>query len=142
MLTGDNNADDVLVVTGVKHVERILFIVVIGFFGSEFILSSFCCCLDNDGDKLRFAIVDERSNNLFVGIIDVGDDDCKWWWSSNEGILDIDDGSIDEWLPSRDDAAAAARKNGWDSAAAAAIAACCIASCPWLGSTRNWLKMK
>lgn len=135
LLTGDNN-DEVFVVTGVKQVERILFIVVTGFFMNEFVLSSLVCLDKNDGDRLRFVIVDddddvERSNNLFVG------DDCKWWWSSNEGIRTGNDCSIDEWLTSRDDAAAAAKKNGWDKAAAAAIAACCIASCPWLGSTKN-----
>ncbi len=134
LLTGDNN-DEVFVVTGVKHVDRILFIVVTGFFIGELVLSSFCGRDKNDGEKLRLDIVDERSNNLFVG----DDDDCKWWWwwwSSKLGIRGVDDWSIDEWLTSRDWAAAAARKNGWDRAAAAAIAACCIASCPWLGSTK------
>ncbi len=130
LLIGDNN-DEVLVVTGVKHVDRILFIVVTGFLINEIILSSFDCLDKNDGERLRLVIVDERSNNLFVG------DDCKWWWSSNEGIRTGDDWSIDEWLTSRDEAAAAAKKNGWDKAAAAAIAACCIASCPWLGSTKT-----
>jgi hypothetical protein len=76
LLTGDNN-DEVFVVTGVKQVERRLFIVVTGFLINEFILSSFCCLDKNVGERLRLVIVDdERSNNLFVGIIDVGDD-CK-----------------------------------------------------------------
>jgi len=106
LLTGDNKVE-VFVVTGVKHVERRLFIVVTGLLISEFVLllSSFNCLDKNDdGERLRFVIVDERSNNLFVG------DDCKWWWSSNEGIRIGDDWSIDEWLTSRDDAAAAAKK--------------------------------
>jgi hypothetical protein len=70
LLTGDNNAE-VFVVTGVKHVVRRLLIVVTGFFRSEFVCSSFDCFDENDGERLRLVIVDERSNNLFVG------DDCK-----------------------------------------------------------------
>jgi hypothetical protein len=70
LLTGDNNVE-VLVVTGVKQVDRKLFIVVTGRFRSELVLSSVDGLDKNDGERLRFVIVDERSNNLFDG------DDCK-----------------------------------------------------------------
>jgi hypothetical protein len=70
LLTGDNNVE-VLFVTGVKQVDRRLFIVVTGRLRNEFGLSSVDCLDKNDGEKLRLVIVDERSNNLFDG------DDCK-----------------------------------------------------------------